>query len=281
VIEKNINPLVTVIIPVYNRALTIEKTLDSIKKQLYRPIELIVVDDGSSDESMEIIERWSRNNNDEYLSLLYKYQDNAGAPKARNEGIILSHGEYIQFLDSDDTITPEKIKEQVTVLKKSNADMAVCDYIYIYESGLPSKIIKNDYDLRGKIASGHSIYTSTPLISRKIILNNCIYWNEKLKRNQDIDYFIKVICICDTYIYTPGVWCNYIIHSGEQISDKYAITAPQFITKIVSLTLFLYNQRTKLSVRRKKILVVCIVRILINMMGYWSKKYLKKKKRIA
>ncbi|MEA5619903.1 glycosyltransferase family A protein [Cronbergia sp. UHCC 0137] len=99
------NPLVTVIIPVYNYANYIAATLDSVFAQTYCPIEVIVVDDGSTDNSADIVRS--------YPEVQYFYQSNQGAAVARNMAIAQSTGEYIAFLDADDYWKPNKLKVQM------------------------------------------------------------------------------------------------------------------------------------------------------------------------
>src|SRR5690606_31994309 len=97
--------LVSVIIPTYNRSGLLLEALDSLARQTYRPIEAIVVDDGSSDDTPEAVNRWiSGLVSGDGLRVRYHRQSNKGAPSARNRGLIESRGEFIQFLDSDDLL---------------------------------------------------------------------------------------------------------------------------------------------------------------------------------
>ena len=99
------NKLVSVIIPVYNGENYLSQAIDSVIDQTYSPIELIIVDDGSTDKSKEIASSYSQVN--------YVYQENQGVAIARNTGIFKSQGEYIAFLDQDDIWTANKLKLQV------------------------------------------------------------------------------------------------------------------------------------------------------------------------
>ena len=87
--------------------------MDSVYKQTYRPIEIIVVDDGSTDNTCQVINEWgSKYAEDNGFRLQYFFQENAGAPVARNLGMIESQGEFIQFLDSDDLLHPLLAKQR-------------------------------------------------------------------------------------------------------------------------------------------------------------------------
>lgn len=231
-------PLVSVIIPVFNRADTIITTLDSLKAQNYRPIEIIVVDDGSADESVKVVQDWIANNQSKKLRLFLIQQENKGAPAARNQGLMRARGSYLQFLDSDDTLMPEKIEAQVRILEDSGADVAICDFKYDYNNPIKDRVVVNDGDLLKKLVSGWSISVSSPLVSAELI-NGQLKWNEHLERQQDMDFIFKVMMLARKYVYTPGVWCNYVQHDGAQISDGYKFKAPQYGRRILSLILFM------------------------------------------
>ena len=111
--------LVSVIVPAYNRARLISESLDSVFAQTYRPLELIVVDDGSTDGTSAAVEAWNRRcSADQEFVLRILRQDHSGAPAARNCGLARCGGEFIQFFDSDDLLHPEKIRRQVARLTR-------------------------------------------------------------------------------------------------------------------------------------------------------------------
>ena len=109
-------PTVDVIIPVYNRERFISHTLDSVLSQTYRNVEIVIVDDGSTDRSAEIIEPYLRHNNVKYIQ-----QENQGPAAARNAGIVSCSGDLIAFLDSDDLWLPTKLEKQVDFLMRNPA----------------------------------------------------------------------------------------------------------------------------------------------------------------
>lgn len=101
---------VSVVIPAYNAAKTLARTIESVRRQTFGDHEVIVVDDGSSDETQELIGR--------YPDVRYFHQDKSGAAAARNRGIQESRGEFVAFLDSDDEWLPEKLQKQVDLLEQ-------------------------------------------------------------------------------------------------------------------------------------------------------------------
>ena len=119
--------LVSVIVPTHDRAYILAEALESVWQQAYRPIELIVVDDGSTDSTSELVEQWGRKRaSDAEFRCRYFRQTNGGAPSARNRGLAECAGEFIQFHDSDDLLHPQKLERQVGLLA---GDEAV-DFVY-------------------------------------------------------------------------------------------------------------------------------------------------------
>lgn len=123
------NPLVSIIIPTYNRANKIFNCLDSIVSQSYSTIEIVVVDDGSTDNTQEKIEAYIKEKslNDK---LLFYRQENQGAPTARNNGLEKSNGSLIVFFDSDDFMFQDRILKQVIALNKEDSDCCACGFVY-------------------------------------------------------------------------------------------------------------------------------------------------------
>ena len=108
------SPLVSVIVPTFNRAYCLPRTIDSILRQTHRNLEVIVVDDGSSDQTRDLVQRSYGVDR----RVKYYHQDNQGANAARNQGIRLSKGEYVALLDSDDTWMPWKLQLQLACMER-------------------------------------------------------------------------------------------------------------------------------------------------------------------
>ena len=118
-----LGPLVSVVVATYNRADLISETLDSILNQTYKIFELIVVDDGSSDNTEEIVKNYSDSR------LKYIKTDNWGGPaRPRNIGIRESKGEYIAFCDNDDLWEKNKLEKQLDIIKNNNAGLCFCNH---------------------------------------------------------------------------------------------------------------------------------------------------------
>jgi len=105
-------PLVSVVIPVFNGASFIARAVDSVRAQTCKDWEIIVVDDGSTDNTQTVLTGFAKRS-----GIICLYQENAGPAQARNLGVKSASGEYIAFLDCDDIWLPEKLEEQLTILR--------------------------------------------------------------------------------------------------------------------------------------------------------------------
>ncbi len=119
--------LVSIIIPVYNTALYLNKCVDSVLGQTYIPIEIILVDDGSTDDSYRLCKEIEAEHN----SVHAIHKENGGLSSARLAGFESCHGEYVLFVDSDDYIEPTMVEKLVSAIETNNAKMAMCGYIRV------------------------------------------------------------------------------------------------------------------------------------------------------
>lgn len=162
------NEDVSVIIPVYNAAKYIDKTIESALNQTYKNIEIILVDDCSKDNSRQIIEKYvARHEN-----IIYHLQEkNSGAAVARNTALQIAKGRYVAFLDSDDLWYPEKIEKQLKLMKQNNA--AIC-YTAIEMIDENDRLIKEKRRVIDKVnykflLKNTMLATSSVVIDRKLI----------------------------------------------------------------------------------------------------------------
>jgi len=128
------SPLVTVIMPAYNCVHTVEQSVCSIIDQTMSDLELIVIDDGSTDQTFELLMRLKRR--DPRIAVLRNDRNN-GVAATRNRAINMAKGEYIAFLDSDDIWKADKLEKQIALLNKKNGDLCFTSYEFINVSGMP------------------------------------------------------------------------------------------------------------------------------------------------
>jgi GT2 family glycosyltransferase len=173
-------PLVNVIIPAYNAQAFLSEAIQSVREQNYNPLEIIVVDDGSTDRTAEIIARKGD-------SIRYFYQRNSGAAAARNKGLAMAHGEIIAFLDSDDLWPPDKLHTQITWLAnnpKIDVVMGRVQYVGLFtarESKIPfessDKTLVNSY-------LGCCVF-------RREVFDKVGTFDETLRYSEDHDWFLR------------------------------------------------------------------------------------------
>jgi glycosyltransferase involved in cell wall biosynthesis len=181
------NPTVSVIIPTYNRAQWIGASIQSVLDQTYTDYEIIVVDDGSTDDTAEVIRAFTDR-------VRYFYQENGGSAAARNRGLQEARGEYIAFLDSDDLFLPEKLHKQVEYLQHNpHIGMVYSAYTNIDHNHNELGIIPAQYTghIYRQMLFHCNIQTSSVMIRRQVIETVGLF-DIALPMAQDVDYWIRV-----------------------------------------------------------------------------------------
>ncbi len=199
--------LVSVIVPTYNRAHLIVFTLDSVFRQTYRPIEVLIVDDGSHDKTEEVVRDWAAQQcvGDERFSLQYVRQNNAGPSAARNTGLRECSGEFIQFLDSDDIVHPEKLAKQVTAIRRNSVDFCVCNCRTFGSSQSAAGSVRDFYSRSHHLddfPSQYPMHTAAVLLSRRVVERNGP-WPEYLSAGEDFEYNFRMVARG-----AKGIWLN-------------------------------------------------------------------------
>ncbi|WP_299114697.1 glycosyltransferase family 2 protein [uncultured Winogradskyella sp.] len=190
---------VSIIIPSYNRADLIGETLESIISQTYTNWECIVVDDGSTDNSFEIINALAEKDN---RIKFYKRPETKpkGANACRNYGFELSNGDYINWLDSDDMYHPEKLEKQISSIQDNEISFSVCkSYVFnrsIDESDsllLKSQHIKTEDAFNDFISKHIIIPIQAPIFKKQFLTDNNFYFDESLQAGQEWELFARVL----------------------------------------------------------------------------------------
>lgn len=192
------NKLVSIIIPLYNAEKYIKDALDSVLSQSYSNWQCIIVDDGSTDSSKIIALEYCKKD----VRFRYYYQSNSGPSAARNHGLKIATGDYIQYLDADDVILPERLdlmleqseKLEQNVILYSGILLGNCDNIYKTENYKFSVEIGRDItfdDMYSKFALDFLFIPHCLLFPRSAICN--VKWNENLSYSEDWDYYLGVL----------------------------------------------------------------------------------------
>jgi glycosyltransferase involved in cell wall biosynthesis len=196
---------ISVIIPSYNRASLLESAVDSALAQTYPPSEIIVVDDGSTDETDEVLARCRLKAQSRQISVHVIKQKQGGAAKSRNAGIAASTGDWLAFLDSDDIWLPEKLELQVNALRAFGAQSAACvaDATFVNNPGLNKTAFEyagiadgEDYRLidgaTDRIAYGyHGLYLQSLLVKRQLAVD-LEGFDAGFLLSEDSDFFLRL-----------------------------------------------------------------------------------------
>jgi glycosyltransferase involved in cell wall biosynthesis len=196
-------PLVSIIIPTYNRTHLIGKTLDSILAQSYDNWECIVVDDGSTDDTELLLKKYCEN--DPRFHYHKRPIDRPkGANACRNYGFELSLGEYINWFDSDDEMLPSKLEKQIHQLHNSSYDFSICQTeVYNVEKesseGLRTPKLISDSIFEDYIIFNIFWLTGAPLWKRSFLIDNNLRFDEELQQAQDYDFHMRILAISENY----------------------------------------------------------------------------------
>jgi len=187
--------LVSVVIPTYNRAPVLGETLASVAAQTHRPIEVLVVDDGSEDDTSAVVEAFAHERADAGLMVRYEVQVNAGAPAARNRGAALSSGRFVQFLDSDDLLLEGKLAAALAAMQDPSVMFVSHDYARF--EGTPDHLVEwSNLSERSSDPAAHirenRLHTLSAVYRREA-LNRIGPWDEDLRIWQDTEFCLRVL----------------------------------------------------------------------------------------
>jgi glycosyltransferase involved in cell wall biosynthesis len=210
---------VSVIIPTYNRAELLKESLLSVIAQTYRPIECIVVDDGSKDNTRAVIEDIIDLTDDSFI-LQYVLQSKCGAQTARNRGTAIASGKYIQYLDSDDILFPDKISQQIDYLTLHTE----CDGVFgDWKCGTIDNneliIAYKNKDFLLQLLTEKCI-ANFSFLMRKEIVDKIGDWDVNINRNQEIDFHLRGLLFNGNFHYQPLLCGLWRMHEGERIFFK-------------------------------------------------------------
>lgn len=222
------NPLVSIIIPTFNRAHLIAETLDSVLAQTYTNWECIIVDDGSTDNTEELITTYIKR--DARFQYHHRPKERLkGGNAARNYGFEVCNGDYVNWFDSDDVMSPNKIQYKMNLILNADYDFVVCKGA-IYESLPVIEPIPWPLHLDGNVLLNHirgriSFVTNGPLFKKEFLNSNKPLFNEKLTVRQEWEFFNRLLMKYPKItIYDSPLYYYRRLNSGirGQISfDKY------------------------------------------------------------
>ncbi|HOX59475.1 MAG TPA: glycosyltransferase family 2 protein [Candidatus Paceibacterota bacterium] len=221
--DKACGSLVSVIIPTYNRAWALEKSVRSVFDQTYRPIECIIVDDGSTDNTPNLVAQLV-SKCPEGVILRYFKQENGGANSARNRGLMECRGDFICYLDSDDMLLRDSVEARAQALR---ADPEV-DFCYGLcsvrdQQGTELRRMNDPWPRPGEPRISRYLFdTNAPLIRRSTCARVGLWRNDDL-HGQEYEYFARLKYFSNKVAFTDRVLSIYVRHEQRSIFDNKSI----------------------------------------------------------
>lgn len=222
-------PLVSIIVPAYNSKIFLQETIQSALQQSYKNIEIILIDDGSTDGTEAYFDEF-RNQGVQCFKI-----ENGGASNARNVGISKSKGEYIQFLDADDLLHHNKIEKQINEMLFKKADISFTPWINFSSNvteGNKFRFHKIDY---AKTRTGKELMISFGMdnwfmpvfswLTNKKLLEKAGDWNVEISNNDDGEYFSRVLYQAEKVICIDEILAYYRVNSSNSLSKMNSINS--------------------------------------------------------
>lgn len=262
-------PLVSVIIPVYNAEEYLDKCIRSVLSQTYKNTEIILINDGSTDRSMELCEIYALN--EKNIKLFS--QQNSGASSARNVGLTNSTGDYIVFVDSDDWIMPTYIEDLYNSLIEYSADMIIVDYfierdselIYRKKQGLTNvytniETLNNIFD-----KDKYMGYLWNKIYQAEIIKGNNIVFNTELRVWEDLLFCCQYISKINKIVYIQKPIYVYLERKNSLTKNTSFDVQKSLLLAMQNIMELTENSSSKFSIQTGKVYATaCIDRIFME-----------------
>ena len=223
-IHQDSKPLVSVIVPIYNISSYVDRCVESILAQTYRELEVLLIDDGSTDESGTICDAWSQR--DRRIRVIHK--SNGGLSSARNAGIDAALGEYILFVDGDDYIDPPMISSLLCRAQETNSDMVITGFSWVDELGVIIKSEQYPSSIMTPREFWRAMYPYSSFPKGVQIGFFVVAWNKLYKRSvfsverydegklhEDEFILHRVVSNCSRIAVLEGHFYNYVQRSGS------------------------------------------------------------------
>jgi succinoglycan biosynthesis protein ExoO len=220
--------LVTVIIPAYNTERYIKTCIQSVLDQTYDNFEIIIVDDYSTDHSLEIIRQF-----DDPRIRVIKNDKNRGPSYSRNYAIQLAKGEFIAILDSDDWWEPNRLERMMSFINETNADMLFDDVLYIREgekepwttySKFKGFILDEPTEVSLEYFVNNDLGILKAIIRKQLIEDHSIYYDESIKYGEDFLFYLQLISKTKKVWLINESYYYYLSREGSLVQDMYVLS---------------------------------------------------------
>lgn len=219
--SNNREPMISVIIAIYNPGKYLNGCLDSIINQTYKNLEIILVDDGSTDNSLEVCKEYAEKDS----RVIVHHKENSGVSATRNAGIRLAHGDYFSFIDSDDILEPDAYEYMIDLVKKNNVDAVNYEHFITYPNReVAHTLPDNNYGLFDKNQAIEQLvynvlFAWNKLFSKKIIEN--VWFDETIARGEDSLFSIFAFDKADKVWFEKRPLYHYIQSNNSAVRGKF------------------------------------------------------------
>lgn len=222
------NAKVSIIIPAYNTEKYIRKCIDSILEQTYQNFEVIIIDDCSSDRTIETVQAYQ----DSRIKI-YQNEKNSGPSFSRNRAIKLASGEYIAILDSDDWWSTDRLEQMINYMEKNNADMIFDNLLYIRENEQApwqtyyqhkNMIVTDPTEVTPEFFVNHDLGILKAIIRKDVLIENNIFYNESIKYGEDFMFYLEITMRTNRVWLLPEGYYYYLTREGSLVTNMYALS---------------------------------------------------------
>lgn len=243
------NILISVVVPVYNLEKYISKCINSIRNQTLKNFELIIIDDGSSDSSYEVIKKYVIEDN----RIKYIKQENKGVSSARNKGIEIAKGKYITFVDGDDSIHPRMLEDMYSLASKKRFELLFCLFSNSMNSTLNNsinklKILSADNYIANILEGKVQRSACGVLFNLDLVKKNFLFFDETLSYGEDMFFTINALLLTNSKV---GLLSENYYYVGQREGSAIRTINPDQYDKIELLAFKLDTLFEKQNIKYK------------------------------
>lgn len=261
---------VSIIIPVYKAEKNISRCIDSILKQSYENLEVILIDDGSPDDSGKICDKYSEI--DKRIKVIHK--KNGGVSSARNAGLKIATGDYIGFVDADDYIEADMYSHLIDLIQKSNADLVICGYFIEYltgvikESNIIDKHLLNTEETLDFVLTNLNMGSIwNKIYKREIIYDKNVIFDESITIGEDLLFLCMAISNCNRVVYDFSPKYHYLMNIESAMNSDFKINRLSVIKAHLLISNMIKDKYPNLVKKVKNRLVSSCINLVIQIVS--------------
>lgn len=241
-------PLISIIVPIYNKAGYLQRGIQSLLEQSLADIQIILVNDGSTDDSLAICQDFARLD----PRILLIDQPNGGVSRARNRGLAAAQGDHIGFMDADDWVEPQMYRSMHSLCLETGSPVCLCDFYFDRDSqvtpvrldlgktNLERAAVFQELTLNMLAADPGRSYrkeikgsVSRLLLNRELLEKHGLGFEPGLIYMEDLLFTVRLLCVADKVCLDPGLWCHFLAHM-DSASKSYIPNLFELLLRITA-----------------------------------------------